>query len=961
MFKKFNKGEPQDLEIMNDFSDYISTLLTELNEILYLKNVEFYIPTTLKYYKYSTSGKENNKYFYLFYEILQKDSLSIVGKLPFISSKEQIINYPILYPSNYYLGYLLYRISDFNEYFDKLIDVEYSENNDKQIELKSFLINKDIFVKDSIYFNNFSVDFDSYIRFINKELSKPTFVLNSYRLIPQVYDIINDIGYVIIDDIVIQTFTKKELNPMFNNLVQFDVNLFTDFDDLNNLSHTFLPVWNLIFSNYDLSKQQNYQKIFYDIMNKIIMSRMNEFKILIFLSKFNIHELYSNLIEYFNKYMVFDQVVSLINKYLLYSIDSDMLFGLLYNLSYKNVIRIIIEYLISNFLLNFESLLDERILQYLAIFLSGVDMDILLLLFENQFFDFFKELTDLQISLGYDVIKIQNQIQSLIISDDNFSNQLQTIIDYVKNNKVDTKLLDIDFKLKDDLDDLFEELKKIFPFFNLVDLEVLNDDIKVLLVLLLQTYLKDTTNLKYDDLVEEFSSQSFIYYKNTYQNQLFNKTFSNQFTIIEMNVGQTTFRKTNNSQFWFVSTKNKIPFSTLINNLDNEKNLHSLLEPPDLIKLLNSLSIKLLQFLNIFVNTKIEGKKKLFKFIDMFVNSESSKKQQYKLVPVLEKNLSEEKLNDYLSTVLLSNSIVNNLPEIGIIETYKEKIHNKDDIINVLTENGRNKYKINEDIIENIIKTDDYYIINNVAIHNSEVTDTMRHTDEIILEYMDKIIKIDLSTGNSPIVDSNNYLLYYDENKNLSGAFEKIPLSNPFRNAHIQQNFYDVKVPYRISNISSSTLDNINEILINSIQNIFNNMCVKEISEILCWFQQNYSISNEIIIKIINNEIPLSPDLLKQVGNMLKDKLFDQTNNMSTDLLIQKINELLSKTTEIDKIKEQLKSLNYNDDEILNQLIKYISMIDKIIEIQNRTKLDINQVNKTVLEIIVNSSKGCLS
>lgn len=962
MFVKFNKGEYQDLEIMNNFSDYISTLLTELNEILYLKNVEFYIPTILKYYKYSKNSKENNKYFYLFYEILPKDSLSIVGKLPFMNFKEQIMNYPVLYPSNFYFGYLLYEISDFNEYFDRLIDVEYSENIDKQVELKSFLINKDIFVKDSIYFDNFQIDFDYYIKFINKELSKPTFMLNSYKLIPQVYDTINDIGYVIIDDIIIQTFTKKDINPKFNNLIQFNVNLYTDFDDLNNLSYTFLPVWNLIYSNYDLSKQSEYQKIFYNIMNKIIMERMNEFKIFIFLNKYNVYDLYVNLSEYFDKYIVFDTIIGLISKYLLYNVDSDILFDLLYNLSYKDILKIILEYLISNFLLNFESLLDERILQNLAIFLSSIDLDILLILFGNQFFDFFKRLIDLQISLGYDIIKIQNQIQSLIISDDDFYNQLQNIIDYVKNNKINTKLFEIDFKLKDNLNDLFEELKKIFPFFNLIDLDVLNDDIKVLLVLLLQTYLKDITNIKYEDLIEEFSSQSFVYYKNTYQNQLFNKSSSNQFTIVEMNIGQTTFKKINNEQFWFVSTKNKIPFSILNSNLDNEENLHSLLENSDLIELLNSLSIKSLQFLDIFMNVETIRKKKFFKFVDMFVNSESLKKQQYKLVPVSETNLSEEKLDNYLSTVSLSNDIVNNLSEIILVEIYKEKVYDKKDtIIELIVENGTNSYKINEENIKNIIKMDNYYVINDIILDNSEIINTINCIDEIVLEYENKIIKIDLSTNNSPIIDNNNYLLYYDEKKNLSGIFEKIPLSNPFKNIYLQQNFYDIKIPYKISNISSITLDNINDILNNSIQNILNNMCIKDISKTLDNFQQNYPISNETIIKIINNEIPISQDLLKQIENLLKDKLFDQTNNISTDLFLQKISDLLSKASEIDEIKEQLKSLNYNDDEILNQLIKYISAIDKIVEIQDKTKLDINRVDKNVLEIIVNSSKGCLS
>lgn len=949
MYTKIEKGSVQDLTYLNEFSDNINYKLNNLLSILYQGKQKINIPTTLQ------QTKNLDNYFYVFSDTLPEKSITIFDDIVYLNHEKEKIKFPIFYPSNYLIGYIPIDLQTFDEFFWEITDVELNDDINIRNDIQEFLIDKDVFIKDSLYCDSSDFTFDKQIHYINKHLSKPTFVLDGYKLIPQVYDVTHDVGYIIINNIIIQVFTKKDNTDYLGVINQFTIDMYSDFGDIYRLQNVFIPVWNIIYSNFDTELSDLQQEVFYNLMTSIIENRMNVFKIFLFYNKYNLSNLYEDIFSQFKKFYSMDIILNEISNYLSFSISDEELYNILDRYDYHDILKIILENIIVTFMKNFNSLLDESILQNLQIFLSSIDTEIVSSLFDGKFTELFNQLIDIQITYGMDKEQIQFEISSKILSDDKFQSDLDEFSQFVETYTPDYTILNsLDVTLKEDsLESLHNEIIKNFPFFNLIDLNSLDTNNQILLQILNQLYIRNTNRLDYDSLKEMFDSQSYIFYKNNYQTQKIERETEKQFVIIDLIPNISIHQKKIQNQFWFTQSNNKIDLQTLNNNINN---LESILELNELSNLFNSLNIRKLQFMNINLeNGNIIPIRKLYKLIDLNQNVISSKQYQYKLTFMSPEQQSTEFLNKYLHRVEITNDIMKILNELIVLESYKRVKYNRKGIIKVIKENEKIMYDVNKEIIDSIIDFGNYYMINDTRFQKEIIK--KQNIYKFSIMYNDLVIDIILDTN--PIFIVDNFVFYY-YNSQVKEIFVKNIIDSPFKLPKLTINVFNEGVPYGYpSEIKQETLDKINSI-VNVDKNVLSNLCIKDLSNVLNSIKEYYPISDDLVNNILNNKITINDSLMNDLESLIKDKLFGNLSSVSSSLLREKIKSLL-KPPLLNELIDLMSNMGYSIDEILNQLVKYVSMLDKTLNVQDNLEVDINNVSDNMLDILVNTSKGCIS
>jgi hypothetical protein len=71
---------------------------------------------------------------------------------------------------------------------------------------------------------------------------------------------------------------------------------------------------------------------------------------------------------------------------------------------------------------------------------------------------------------------------------------------------------------------------------------------------------------------------------------------------------------------------------------------------------------------------------------------------------------------------------------------------------------------------------------------------------------------------------------------------------------------------------------------------------------------------------------------MNDLESLIKDKLFGNLSSVSSSLLREKIKSLL-KPPLLNELIDLMSNMGYSIDEILNQLVKYVSMLDKTLNV----------------------------
>jgi len=182
-----------------------------------------------------------------------------------------------------------------------------------------------------------------------------------------------------------------------------------------------------------------------------------------------------------------------------------------------------------------------------------------------------------------------------------------------------------------------------------------------------------------------------------------------------------------------------------------------------------------------------------------------------------------------------------------------------------------------------------------------------------------------------PIIDIDNFILYYSGTK-MYKSFIKQIVDTPFKLPHISCRFGVQRLLFSYPNeIKIDTIEKINNI-VNIDKTILSNLCMKDLLNFINKLKSIYSIDDSLINNILTNQIPINDQLMNLLQQLIKQILFNNEDTINTTILKEKIKSLLG-TPEILDIINRLVNMNYNIDEILNSLIKYISMLDKILSI----------------------------
>jgi hypothetical protein len=126
-------------------------------------------------------------------------------------------------------------------------------------------------------------------------------------------------------------------------------------------------------------------------------------------------------------------------------------------------------------------------------------------------------------------------------------------------------------------------------------------------------------------------------------------------------------------------------------------------------------------------------------------------------------------------------------------------------------------------------------------------------------------------------------------------------------------------------------LEKINSI-VNVNESVLSNLCIKDLSNVLNSIKEYYPISDDLVNNILNNKITINDSLMNDLESLIKDKLFGNLSSVSSSLLREKIKSLL-KPPLLNELIDLMSNMGYSIDEILNQLVKYVSMLDKTLNV----------------------------
>jgi hypothetical protein len=126
-------------------------------------------------------------------------------------------------------------------------------------------------------------------------------------------------------------------------------------------------------------------------------------------------------------------------------------------------------------------------------------------------------------------------------------------------------------------------------------------------------------------------------------------------------------------------------------------------------------------------------------------------------------------------------------------------------------------------------------------------------------------------------------------------------------------------------------LEKINSI-VNVNESVLSNLCIKDLSNVLNSIKDYYPISDDLVNNILNNKITINDSLMNDLESLIKDKLFGNLSSVSSSLLREKIKSLL-KPPLLNELIDLMSNMGYSIDEILNQLVKYVSMLDKTLNV----------------------------
>jgi hypothetical protein len=126
-------------------------------------------------------------------------------------------------------------------------------------------------------------------------------------------------------------------------------------------------------------------------------------------------------------------------------------------------------------------------------------------------------------------------------------------------------------------------------------------------------------------------------------------------------------------------------------------------------------------------------------------------------------------------------------------------------------------------------------------------------------------------------------------------------------------------------------LEKINSI-VNVNESVLSNLCIKDLSNVLNSIKEYYPISDDLVNNILNNKITINNSLMNDLESLIKDKLFGNLSSVSSSLLREKIKSLL-KPPLLNELIDLMSNMGYSIDEILNQFVKYVSMLDKTLNV----------------------------